>query len=140
MPLSIFIDALPFNEMKENYGEWLSDMQISELVPNIAYSSSLHWQLYCNKYPDERGVLVDWVKEDEKRKSVRLVSVLFSPFEKMGMLGVLSKKFLDRKIYRKNTFANIPFNLRKHFTQKGKYLFWKEETYRSEPIFDGYKV
>ena len=54
MPLSIFVDALPFNEMKENYEKELSSMQIAELVPNIAYSSSLHWQLYCNKYPDDR--------------------------------------------------------------------------------------
>ena len=140
MPLSIFVDALPFNEMKEIYKEEISSMQIAELVPNIAYSSSLHWQLYCNKYPDERGVMVDWVKEEEKRKSVRFVSLILSPFENIGLFGVLAKKVLDRKIYRRNTFANIPFKLRKHFSQKGKYLFWKEATYRSEPIFDGYTV
>ena len=64
MPLSIFIDALPYNEIVSNYKNWFSDMQISELIPNIAYSSSLHWQLYCNKYPDERGIMVDWVKRE----------------------------------------------------------------------------
>lgn len=140
MALSIFIDALPYNEVVKNYKNRFHNMQISELLPNIAYSSSLHWQLYCNKYPDQRGMLVDWVKEPEKRKSVRLVSTLLTPLDYCGDLAVLARKALDRLVYRRNTFANIPFRFRKYFSQKGLYLFWKHQTYRSESIFDDFTV
>ena len=140
MPLSIFIDALPFNEIKNNYNDWLKDMQVSELLPNIAYSSSLHWQLYCNEYPDERGVLVDWVKEPEKNKTVKVISRLFAPLDKMGDLGVISKKVLCRYVFRKNMFANIPYKFRGDFTEKGKYLFWDKKTYGQKDIFQGYTV
>lgn len=139
MALSIFIDALPCNEVQTHYSG-TENMQVSELLPNIAYSSSLHWQLYCNKYPDQRGVLVDWVKEPETSRSVRFLSTLLSPLDCCGDLGVLARKALDRLIYRKNVFANIPFRFRKEFSQKGQYLFWEEKTYRAEPIFDGYTV
>lgn len=140
MALSIFIDALPYNEVKDHYGDCFENMQVSELLPNIAYSSSLHWQLYCNKYPDQRGILVDWVKEPERRQSVRILSTLLSPLDCCGDIAVLARKVLDRLVYRKNIFANIPFRLRKEFTQKGCYLFWNEKIYRAEPIFDGYTV
>lgn len=140
MPLSIFIDALPFNEIEKNYSDWFSDMQLSELIPNIAYSSSLHWQLYLDKYPDERGMLVDWVREKEKRKSVKAVSFLMRPFENMGKISYLSKKVLDRIVFKKNTFANIPYKFRGDFTEKGKYLFWSEKTYKNEPLFKDYSV
>ncbi|MBE6728780.1 MAG: hypothetical protein E7568_00930 [Ruminococcaceae bacterium] len=140
MPLSIFIDALPFNEITENYSQWFEDMQVSPLLPNIAYSSSLHWQLYCNKYPDERGVLVDWVKEPEKKLSIRVLSSILSPLDSMGNLGFLSRKVLNRIIYRKNVFANIPFKFRKYFSQKGTYLFWNKKTYEREEIFRDYVV
>ncbi len=140
MPLSIFIDALPFNEIKENYKEWLPDMQLGELLPNIAYSSSLHWQLYCNEYPDERGVLVDWVKEPEKNRAVKVISRMLAPLDKMGDLGVISKKILSRYVFRKNMFANIPYKFRGDFTEKGKYLFWDKRTYSKKDIFCGYTV
>lgn len=140
MPLSIFIDALPYNEMKENYTDWLSNTQLAELIPNIAYSSSLHWQLYCNKYPDERGVLVDWTKVPEKKKAVKLASALFRPLDSLGNMGIVSKKFLDRCVFRRNTFANIPYKFRKHFSARGKYLFWNKETYHNEDLFKDYCV
>lgn len=140
MPLSIFVDALPYTEIYSEYSEWFDNMQVSKLLPNIAYSSSLHWQLYCNKYPDERGVLVDWVRKPEKRKSVRVISTLLSPLDYCGDLGALSRKLLDRFVYRKNVFANIPYKFRKDFSEEGKYLFWDKETYGKEPIFSGYTV
>lgn len=140
MPLSIFIDALPYNEIIKNYKDSFDNMQVSELLPNIAYSSSLHWQLYCDKYPDERGVLVDWVKEPETNKAIRFLSTICSPLDSVGNLGVVAKKVFDRFLFRKNAFANIPFKFRKDFTEKGKYLFWNEKTYRNESIFDGYTV
>ena len=140
MPLSIFVDALPYNEVMKNYADRLEKMSVAELLPNIAYSSSLHWQLYCNKYPDERGVLVDWVKEPEKNRAIRAISVLCTPLDAFGDLGAVARKVLDRFVFRKNAFANIPFRFRREFTEKGKYLFWKEDTYRKESIFDGYQV
>ena len=140
MPLSIFIDALPYNEIEKNYKGYFDNMQVSELLPNIAYSSSLHWQLYCDKYPDDRGVLVDWVKEPETNKAIRLISTVLTPLDSMGDLGVIAKKVLDRFVFRKNAFANIPFKFRKHFTEKGKYLFWDKDTYGKEDIFKGYDV
>lgn len=140
MALSIFVDALPHNEVAANYMDRFAGAQLSQLLPNIAYSSSLHWQLYCNKYPDQRGTLVDWVKEPETDRSVRAVATLLSPLDHLGALGFLSRKVLNRFVFRRNAFANIPYGVRKLFTEKGKYLFWKEETYRAEPIFDGYTV
>lgn len=140
MPLSLFVDALPYNEMKEHYADWQADMQLGELIPNIAYSSSLHWQLYCDKYPDDRGMLVDWVRQTEKNKVVRFLSTVLSPLDRIGNLGLLSKKVLCRYVMRRNAFANIPYRFRKDFTELGTYLFWDEKTYRAEPIFDGYTV
>ena len=140
MPLSIFIDALPYNEIMANYQQSFENMQVSEMIPNIAYSSSLHWQLYCNKYPDERGVLVDWVKTPEKNKAIRFISTVLTPLDYLGDIGVVAKKVLDRFVFRKNAFANIPFKFRKDFSEMGKYLFWDEKTYRKESIFDGYDV
>lgn len=140
MPLSLFIDALPFNEMKAYYADWQTDMQLGELIPNIAYSSSLHWQLYCDQYPDDRGVLVDWVRQSEKNKVVRFLSTILAPLDKMGNLGLLSKKALCRYIMRRNAFANIPYRFRKDFSEQGSYLFWDEKTYGVQPIFDGYTV
>ncbi len=140
MPLSIFIDALPYSEIKANYTDWFENMQVAELVPNIAYSSSLHWQLYCNKYPDERGVLVDWSKESEQNKLVNLISTMLSPLDMVDSIGFLSRKVLDRLVFRRNLFANIPYKFRKYFIEKGQYLFWDEKIYRQEEIFDGYSV
>jgi|GEM_PF-1107290 len=140
MPLSLFVDALPYNEMKAHYADWQADMQLGELLPNIAYSSSLHWQLYCDKYPDDRGVLVDWVRQSEKNKVVRFLSTVLAPLDRMGNLGLLSKKVLCRYVMRRNAFANIPYRFRKDFSEQGSYLFWDAKTYRAESIFDGYTV
>ena len=140
MPLSIFADALPYSEIKDNYSNWFKDQQVAPLLPNIAYSSSLHWQLYCNKYPDERGVLVDWCMEKEKSTSIRIISRLLGFMDSTGDLGIILKKILSKYVYRKNAFANIPFRFRPQFSEKGKYLFWNKETYSKESIFDGYTI
>ena len=140
VPLSLFVDALPYNEMKSQYFDWQKDMQLGELIPNIAYSSSLHWQLYCDQYPDDRGVLVDWVRQSEKNKVVCFLSTVLAPLDRIGDMGMLCKKVLCRYILRRNAFANIPFRFRKDFSEQGTYLFWDEKTYRNESIFDGYTV
>lgn len=140
MAFSIFADALPFTEMQNNFNDWFNGMQISELLPNIAYSSSLHWQLYCNKYPDDRGVLLDWKKEPEPNKTVRVLSSVLRPLDYTDLPGLIVRKVLDRKFFHKNMLANIPFKFRKEFTERGKYLFWDKNTYGQEPIFKGYNV
>ena len=140
MPLSLFVDALPYNEMKAHYADWQVDMQWGELIPNIAYSSSLHWQLYCNQYPDDRGVLVDWVRQAEKNKVVRFLSTVLAPLDSIGDLGLFSKKVLDRFVMRRNAFANIPYRFRKDFSEQGSYLFFDEAIYRQHSVFDGYTV
>lgn len=140
MPLSIFIDALPYSEVVENYRDWYKSAQVSLLVPNIAYSSSLHWQLYCNKYPDDRGVFLDWGKSNETNKKIKFISNLLKPLDRLEYTGLFSKKILDRLIFRKNTFANIPYRFRPYFSCKGEYLFWNEQTYLKEEIFRGYNV
>ena len=140
MALSIFADALPFTEMQNHYSEWFDNMQLGELLPNIAYSSSLHWQLYCDRYPDDRGVLLDWKKEPEHDMTVRFLSKLLQPFDHTDLLGLIVRKALDRKIFHKNMLANIPFKFRSEFCEKGKYLFWDKQTYGQEPIFNGFEV
>lgn len=140
MPLSLFIDALPYNEMKAQYSDWFKNIQMAELLPNVGYSSSLHWQLYCDRYPDERGVFVDWVRKPEKRADVKLVARLLSPLDRLGSLGFLSRKIMNRYVFRRNIFANIPYCYRGMFSEEGKYLFWDKSTYSQEAIFDGYTV
>lgn len=140
MALSIFADALPFTEVENNYHDWFPDIQIGELIPNIGYSSSLHWQLYCNKYPDDRGILLDWKKVPEKNKLVRFLSTFLSPLDRTDLPGLIVRKALDRKVFKRNVFANIPFKFRKEFSDCGKYLFWDKDTYGEEPIFAGYNV
>ena len=140
MALSIFVDALPYTEMQSNYKEWFKDLQLGELLPNIAYSSSLHWQLYCDKYPDDRGILLDWKKEQEPNKVVRALSTILTPLDYTDLLGLVVRKVLDRKVFRKNILANIPFRFRKLFTERGHYLFWDKKTYGQELVFKGYFV
>lgn len=140
MPLSLFCDALPYSELCANYDGWLDDMQVAPLLPNIAYSSSLHWQLYCDKYPDERGVLVDWTRAPEGSRAVRAVATLLRPLDAIPWLGWFSRKVLDRVVFRRNAFANVPYKFRKDFSDKGQYLFWKSSVYRKEEIFEGYAV
>lgn len=140
MALSIFIDALPYTEMVSKYENWFSDQQVAELQPNIAYSSCLHWQLYCDKYPDERGRLVDWCMQKEPSMMVRVLSTILAPLDNVGRLGLYAKKFLDHYIYKSNVFANIPFRFRKDFKQNGKYLFWDYQTYSKEKVFNNFTV
>ena len=140
MALSLFCDALPYSEMSAQYKDWFEGLQLAPLMPNIAYSSSLHWQLYCNKYPDERGVLVDWVKEPEKNKAVRILSTILRPLDVNETLGWFSRRVLDRIVFRRNVFANVPYQFRKDFTEKARYLFWNYSTYMQEEIFKSYSV
>lgn len=140
MPLSIFADALPYSEIKNNYYNWFKNQEVGQLIPNIAYSSSLHWQLYCNKYPDDRGVLVDWCMEKEESHTIRVVSKIFGFMDYTGDFGIIFKKMLSKYIFKKNAFANIPFRFRADFSERGKYLFWDSKTYSKESIFNGYTI
>ena len=140
MSLVIFIDALPFTEISNNYRNWFPNIQISELQPNIGYSSTLHWQLFCNKYPDELGSFVDWVKEPENNQGIKIISKILSPLDRFGDIGSLSRKILNRIIYRNNRFANIPFKFRSDFSEKGNYLFWNADNYSQEQLFKKYTV
>lgn len=140
MPLSIFIDALPYSEMITNYSRWFSDIQIAELQPNIAYSSVLHWQLYCNKYPDDRLRFVDWQKVPEKRKSIRFFSAILRPFDIVKPLSFLNHKVLDRIVFKSSCFSNIPFKFRKDFSDQSQYLFWDYDIYSKEELFKDYFV
>lgn len=140
MPLSIFIDALPYSEIVENYQKWFSDIQISELQPNIGYSSSLHWQLYCDKYPDDRFKFTDWGKVPEKNKYICGIAKALSAIDKGGIISILIKKGLDRCVFRRNAFANIPFKFRKDFSEIGEYLFWNKDVYSKEQVFQGYEM
>ena len=140
MPLSIFIDALPFNEVEKNYSNWFEKEQIAELIPNIAYSSVLHWQLYCNKYPDERMRFVDWQKVPEKSKMVRMVSTLLRPVDSIKPIAFILRKGFDRVLFRRNALANVPFKFRNDFSEQSEYLFWDKRTYSKEDNFQGYHV
>lgn len=141
MPLSIFVDALPFTVMQKDYISKLEGSpKLALLKPNVGYSSTLHWQLYCNKYPNETGAFVDWVYDKETNKAVRIFSKLCAPLDYMGILGVLARKVFNKYVFRCNAFANIPFKFRPCFTEKGKYLFWDKARYFNEPTFDGYAV
>ena len=140
MALSIFIDALPYTEVSAEYKKWFENEQCAELIPNIAYSSTLHWQLYCNKYPDDRLKFVDWQKVPETAKSIRIVSDLLRPFDKIKPLSFVFRKAFDRIIFKKNILANVPFKFRKDFSEQSEYLFWDKKIYSKEATFKNYIV
>jgi len=138
--LHVFIDALPYTLIDSEYKCWLPNMKYSALIPNVGYSSSLHWQLFCNKYPDERGIFLDWQKKTENNIAVKLLSTVLTPLDRIYSLGVFIRKIMDRIIFRKNLFANIPFKFRKLFSNQSVYLFSSEDIYGKENIFYDYTV
>ncbi|MBQ4082554.1 MAG: hypothetical protein IJC55_04580 [Clostridia bacterium] len=140
MPLSIFVDALSYTYLREQYKTLAPDADLAPLRPNIGYSSVLHCQLYCNRYPDARGTFVDWTKKPEPNRSVRVLSRLLQPLDHIAPLGWLSRKALDRIFFRSNTFANIPYRFRPLFSNCGKYLFFDRKNLENEEIFAGYCV
>lgn len=140
MALSIFIDALPYSEVKAEYSNWFANEQIAELQPNIAYSSVLHWQLYCDKYPDDRMKFVDWQKVPESSRLVRVIATLLRPFDSISPLSFFLRKSFDRVIFKKNALANVPFKFRKDFSEQSEYLFWDKAVYSRERNFKDYLV
>lgn len=141
MPLSIFIDALAYTYIKDNMDTLaVGDTRAVILKPDLGYSSNLHWMLYCGKTPDDIGAFTDWILEPETNKTVSAISKLFSPLDRLPLLGILARKFLDRIMFRKHLFANIPFAFRPAFSNKAKYLFWDGERCAREAVFDGYEL
>ena len=140
MAFSIFIDALPFTEVDTRYRDWIENEQYAKLIPNIAYSSVLHWQLYCNKYPDERMRFVDWEKQPEKSMSVRVISNMLRPIDSIKPISFLVRKSFDRFVFRRNALANVPFRFRSDFSEQSEYLFWNKDTYSKEKNFWNYDV
>ena len=140
MPLSIFVDALSYTYLCEQYKALAPDADLAPLRPNIGYSSVLHWQLYCNRYPDARGTFVDWTKKPESKRSVRVLCRLLQPLDHVAPLGWFSRKVLDRVFFRSNTFANIPYRFRPLFSNCGKYLFFDGKNLENEENFAGYSA
>lgn len=140
MALSIFIDALPYSEMSTVYKDWFKDEQLALLQPNVGYSSSLHWQLYCNKYPDERMRFLDWGKVPEKNEKVIRIAKMLKPLDSIPFLSFFARKVYDRFILKEGKLAFIPFKFRHLFSSQSKYLFWDKETYSQEKNFAGYMV
>lgn len=137
MPLSIFSDALSYvtcRTLARENPAW----QTTGLFPDPGYSSCLHWKLYCDRSPDERGVFVDWAREPEERKWVRAVSFFCRPLDLWPWLGIFSRKVLNRLTH--GAFANIPYRFRPLFSNRSRYLFRSAETYGKESIFSGYRV
>ena len=140
MPLSIFIDALPHSEIEKCYSSWFKSMQFAILKPNIAYSSCLHWQLYCNKYPDERKKFVDWLKINENDDKVIKYANLFRPLDNFTFASFCVRKIFNKYILKNNSFAFIPFKFRKLFSNQAQYLFWDKNVYSKEENFKDYLV
>lgn len=138
MPLSIFADGLPFSS-RALTACLPQEMRRACLVPNVGYSASLHRQLYADQYPDDTGVLVDWVHEREASAAVRISAALLSPLDVIPPLGVAARKVLDR-LLRRSVFANIPFRHRAAFSHKGSYLFRSQSFYGTLPLLCGYCV
>jgi hypothetical protein len=140
MALGIFIDGLPYSELKSSAPDWLRELQLAPLRPNIGYSSALHWQLCCDRYPDDRGRLTDWVRTPEQDRKIVSAARLLAPLDAVEPLALLTKKGLDRLVFRRNAFANIPFAFRPDFSEQGDYLFRDSARCAREPLFAGYTV
>jgi hypothetical protein len=135
MPLIIFIDALPYNFIMKNKVFDENIFSVVQLEPNIGYSSNLHWQLFENKYPDEIGFFTDWSFVKEKNKSIRFISFLLRPLEIIPKLSLLTKKVLDRYIYNRNAFSNVPSRFRNKFMNNAKYYFFESENLLNSSVF-----
>lgn len=134
MPLILFIDALPYSWASKNF------KRVSKLRPNVGYSSSLHWELFCNKYPDDNNFFLDWGLSKEPRSLVRVVSYLLYPLDFFDWIAFFTRKVLDKFVFRKNVFANIPFRFRPAFSNVSRYLFFEKDHYSNEDNFKGYTV
>lgn len=135
--ISLFIDALPYSYISKRYKD-NQNIQIAPLLQNVGYSSSLHWELYCDIYPDNNGFFVDWVQENEPSQVICFLSKVLAFTDLCGDLGVYCRKILDRVIFRRNAFANIPFKFRPYFRNKSDYLFWNIKNYGSFDLFKPY--
>lgn len=141
MALQIFVDALPYTYIDKYFRDFLGqEQQTAALRPNVGYSSNLHWQMYCNLYPDDMGFFTDWKFAPEHRKDVVALSKMLSFTDSFGNLGMLAKKFMDHYMMRDLCFANIPFRFRPMFTACSRYLFWNAENFDKYDIFKGYQV
>ena len=138
MPLSIFADALPYDAAALQ-ALLPKEMQRAPLVPNVGYSACLHRQLYDDCYPDDTGVLVDWVHQREECRAVRLACALLRPLDLVPPLGTAVRKVLDRLLGR-GVFANVPFRYRARLCMRGRYVFRERRLYGALPLLRGYRV
>ncbi|HPQ48181.1 MAG TPA: alkaline phosphatase family protein [Clostridia bacterium] len=122
MPFCIFMDALSFSyAYNMNLG---SDVQIAGLKPDVGYSSNLHWQLFCNMYPDEIGFFTDWSRKPEPDRAIRMAAGSLKFLDGMKYPALIAKRVLGITFFKgRSGFANIPFRFRKDFRFDADYLF-----------------
>lgn len=140
MPFLLFVDALPFSYIDSYKPIWADGLKYSQLTPNIGYSSNLHWQLFFDLYPDQVGFFTDWSYMPEQNKIIVAISSFFRFADKLGNFGVLLRKGLDRIVFRKNAFANIPFRFRSKFSEYAKYLFFDDKYVTESELYHDYKT
>lgn len=138
MPLSLFLDALPYTLIRDSYRDWLRDQQTAPVLPGIGYSANLHWQLYCGAYPDDMGFFTDWIEAREPDQGICRTADALQFLDKAPLLGGLSRKVLNRLPRFRGCFANIPYRYRAQFCNRANYLFLHTETLAEVDLFAGY--
>ena len=120
--LIVFIDALPFK-----YKNILQDLlhnnikSITELIPEIGYSSNQHPALFSGLLPDEVGYFTDW----------GFNGIQFG--REMTYLKHNSNiNFIINQLSSKIGFTthNLPIGLRKCFTNTGVYYFENADKFK----------
>jgi len=138
MPLIAFVDGLPYTYARERQASWMSNASVSALRPNVGYSSNLHWELFCGLYPDDLGFFTDWARKAESRLTVKAISHLLGPLDRIGDAGVVARKVFDKFVFREPALANIPSRFRKLFSNQASYLLASTPSASRIPHTQGY--
>lgn len=110
MNVIIFIDALPYDEMKNFEGRIKG--RVTRLIPELGYSSNQHVALFAGLLPRECGYLGDFHFFPRKRFSFR------QRLSHNHILNFLVRRVLGKLGYNK---ANIPIGLGSVFENVGNY-------------------
>lgn len=113
----VFADAFALRSFKMLHVESLSKYHLYHLIPGVAYSSNLHYQIFQGKTPDDVGFFCDneFVGESKNNPS-RLKKTLDRVESANTIYRWLGYKF-------GKPITNIPYSEANSFKNTGRYLF-----------------
>lgn len=144
MSLILFVDALPYLYSKSRMQDFVGETthHIGRFTPSFGYSSNLHWEMVADKYPDDLGFFTDWnINYDQYLKSpegLGPVNRMLSFMEKLPWL-TFPVRYALNKVFN-FYFANIPFHIRRYFSNSGRYLCSDPKEFVQHTGFSQYQL